>query len=673
MESDIKVHNYMKYLAFMLLMFLLQGMQVDASVPLNCDDVVKSNIQSPTAKQSYQTAYCNMKKENYSEATRLFEDVEPKLPLLSDYNLYYRAFSLHKLGRDDEAIKLYNKLLDKYDSSTLNKRIKNDLAGIYMEKGEYKKSEELYQSLFNKEKDVNAKAEYLYNIALSQAGQKQYQQATDNFKKVWINFATTKHSKSANLEIIKLQKLHDVKFITTPNDYFNRAQKYFASSEWALALANYRKSPQTQVVKINSAVCFFKLGNYTKALEILDDINSSKSLYWQAKIRAKQNKNALASKIFIQLSKSHPKSYFAPEALYNAARLHEIDNKLDRAIEIYEQLIEKYPHTEFAEEASWNLGWIYYKKDDHKKANRIFTGFINSGSSFNATRSEYWAARTLEKLGQSRKAESIYKRLSGRFFPSYYPYLAQLKSNYNDESKIKSEDLVPDDTNSEKVAKAQLLIELGMLNDALLEIKTLHKTARTTKDFIDLSVLYGKANDFYNAIQVVQGINHPEALKLSYPLGYSEIVNKYAKAYGIDEFIVYSIMREESRYQKDVVSPAKAIGLMQLMPDTGRRTAKELGIQGFTKKKLYDPEMNIRLGTYYIKKVLDEFGGNVFYALGGYNAGPHRIYEWQNRFPGLNMDEFVEEVPFRETRNYIRRVLRTYGAYKTLYSDQAGN
>ena len=190
-----------------------------------------------------------------------------------------------------------------------------------------------------------------------------YQDAINSFKNIWVNYPTSKYSKHSNLKAIKLQKLHQVHYKITPNDYFSRAQKFFVSSYWKSALKNYKKSSQSQVVLINSAVCYFRLGNFAKALQILDRINSSNSLYWQARIRAKQNLNQLAAKINIQLSKNHPNSHLAPEALFNAARLYEIDKKLDDAIRVYEELIKTYPKTEFAEDASWKLGWIYYKKE----------------------------------------------------------------------------------------------------------------------------------------------------------------------------------------------------------------------------------------------------------------------------------------------------------------------
>ena len=664
MNNLIKVPGY--FVAAFLFIFL-HTTELKASVPIDCEDVINQQQNSNGSNQLYRLAYCSVKKEKYSEAIDLFENLKEKLPLLADHNIYYRGFSYHKLKDNNEAIKLYNDLLRDHPGSMLKRRVTESLSEIHFQQKDFAKAEKLYQQLYNTEKNDKKKPEYLFGVANSLKGQNKFQQAMNTYKDLWLQYATSKYSKLSNELAIKIASDENLVFKITPNDYFSRAQKFFVASHWNSALKNYKKSPQTVAVKLNSAICYMKIGHYTTALEILGKINSSKSLFWQAKTRAKQNMNSLAAKIHLQLVKNHPQSHFAPQSLFNAAKLYEISKKLDDAVRVYEQLIAAYPKTEYAEEASWNLGWIYYKKNKYQKAHNTFSGFINSGSSFTSTRSEYWAARTLEKLGNKKQANYIYKKLAGRFFPSYYPYLAQIKTGYDDKSKIKNDLLETSNSDSERKAKALLLIELGILEDALLEVKHLHKSAKSVRDFIDLSILYGKANDFYNAIQVVQGINHPDALRLSYPQGYSEIVKKYSKLYGVDENIVYSIMREESRYQKDVVSPARAIGLMQLIPETGRTTARELGIVNYSKSKLYDPETNIRLGSYYFKKVLDEFGGNVFFALGGYNAGPHRIYEWQKRFAGLNMDEFVEEVPFRETRNYIRRVLRSYGAYKALY------
>ena len=110
---------------------------------------------------------------------------------------------------------------------------------------------------------------------------------------------------------------------------------------------------------------------------------------------------------------------------------------------------------------------------------------------------------------------------------------------------------------------------------------------------------------------------------------------------------------------------------MQLIPPTARSVARQIGINGFSTAMLTIPRINIEMGIFYFKQVLDKFNGDVELALASYNAGPHRAVDWKVRFYGLEKDEFIEEVPFRETRNYIRRILRSYGAYKAIYGNTA--
>ena len=122
----------------------------------------------------------------------------------------------------------------------------------------------------------------------------------------------------------------------------------------------------------------------------------------------------------------------------------------------------------------------------------------------------------------------------------------------------------------------------------------------------------------------------------------------------------------------ELVSTAGAIGLMQIIPPTGKATAKALGIGAFETSMLYKPRTNILIGMAYFKKVLDEFGGNATYAIASYNAGPHNVASWKRRNGRLDDDEFVEEIPFLETRRYVKRVLRSYGVYASLYKTLSG-
>ncbi len=169
--------------------------------------------------------------------------------------------------------------------------------------------------------------------------------------------------------------------------------------------------------------------------------------------------------------------------------------------------------------------------------------------------------------------------------------------------------------------KAQLLIGLGMPEEAQLEIVAMEDEANTQEEFVIVSLLYSQVDDYNQSIKVAQGIGLPQANRLSYPKGFQEFVAPYAKKYGVDELLVYSIIREESRFQKDVVSPADAVGLMQLIPPTAKAVARQIGINGFTTAMLTIPRINIEMGIFYFKQVLDQFNGDIELAMASYNAG----------------------------------------------------
>ncbi|MBI4228649.1 MAG: lytic transglycosylase domain-containing protein, partial [Deltaproteobacteria bacterium] len=311
-------------------------------------------------------------------------------------------------------------------------------------------------------------------------------------------------------------------------------------------------------------------------------------------------------------------------------------------------------------------GWIYYKQGKINEALATFSAYTNSSSAFNSSNNKYWKAKVLEKLGRKEEASQIYRELAESTSPSYHSYLSQRKTGIKPSYGLASIDVYTQSESPKKV-KADLLIQLETYDDAVLEIDKMLEESSTDQDFIQVSTLYANAEDFYNSIKVVQDIRIPQANILSYPRGYSDIVRAFSKKYNIDEYLVYSVIREESRFQKNAISSASAIGLMQLMPATARLTAREVGISGFNTDMLNVPRVNIELGIYYLKKVLSLFNGDIILALASYNAGPQRAEDWIVRFPNLEKDEFVEEVPFRETRNYIRRILRSYGAYKAIY------
>jgi soluble lytic murein transglycosylase len=158
----------------------------------------------------------------------------------------------------------------------------------------------------------------------------------------------------------------------------------------------------------------------------------------------------------------------------------------------------------------------------------------------------------------------------------------------------------------------------------------------------------------------------PDVLRVIFPAEYLQELQGSARRRGLNPFLVLALAAQESTFDAGITSSAGAIGLMQIMPATGRMVARELGIKPFTTRRLTDPEVNMAIGTEHFADLMERFG-HAAYALAGYNAGSHRVVKWKADSPGLPIDEWIDDIPFPETQNYVKRILGTAEDYRRLY------
>jgi soluble lytic murein transglycosylase len=232
------------------------------------------------------------------------------------------------------------------------------------------------------------------------------------------------------------------------------------------------------------------------------------------------------------------------------------------------------------------------------------------------------------------------------------------------------------------------LTSLGLYDDALREVQFAQRmwgdTAQlqATQAWIRHQQGLGlKAQEKFNALRgaittmrraypqflAAGGEDLPaDILRIIFPLDYWPLIEKYSKLHDLDPYLLAALMAQESTFTAEIRSSANARGLMQVMPSTGRRYARKMGIKSFTTASLSQPETNVRLGSQYFKDLVDQFGG-VHYALASYNAGESRVERWLDEAPGLPTDEFIDNIPFPETQNYVKRILGTAEDYRRLY------
>ena len=269
----------------------------------------------------------------------------------------------------------------------------------------------------------------------------------------------------------------------------------------------------------------------------------------------------------------------------------------------------------------------------------------------------YWTAKCFLKLNDRNLAFKEFNELADIHKIGYYPYLASKEIN-------KKIDLKPTKQiiNSNKYKSDINLLEISKNHRKLRkEIENYIRNKINSTNFIDYLNELNHAGEFNLSIKISYSYNANDRYK--YPRGFRSIVEKNSKKYGVDSNLIYALIREESLYDSKALSWVGAKGLMQIMDKTGDSLDRELKI----KSLLFNPEDNINLGTYYLMKLSKRFNNNLPNVLAAYNGGPNNVDLWRDKFTGLDDDEFVENIPFKETNGYVKRVLRSYYYYKNNY------
>lgn len=170
-------------------------------------------------------------------------------------------------------------------------------------------------------------------------------------------------------------------------------------------------------------------------------------------------------------------------------------------------------------------------------------------------------------------------------------------------------------------------------------------------------------------LAAVAMIGYPYVKKMAYPLEHESEIIKYAKMNDLDPYLVCGVIHSESKFDAEAVSKVGAVGLMQIMPDTGSWIAKKMGLEGYSEEKLKDPETNIRMGCWYLRYLSDRFDGNLINMLAAYNAGPNRVLQWLQD-PQYSKNGQLTEIPYEETKNYVKKVQSAKEKYETYYKLQ---
>ena len=443
------------------------------------------------------------------------------------------------------------------------------------------------------------------------------------------------------------------------------------------AAAMHRERFYTKTLKL------MKQGYFTENFSMPED----RQLYWQARMWRKKNDERPMAKVVEQISKKYPSSDAHEDILLEISRAYKGNNK-DEVAEIWwKKLLKNFPKRRSGEIAAWELAWYHYQQNNWETSLKYINDGLRNGINNPevAAKFVYWQGKLAVLEKKQERAQRIFNNLLSWYPNTFYGMLALRTMSSLVPKKIpyKEKDYWHDNppelkANEERTELefAEFVMAAGDGNIGAKHIRNL-VDLKSPKELIWKSSLVLDEYGEYRSLQTIV-VNHylgdlkripiqdQQVWTFAYPRPYWMDVQNFSKNAGIDPYLALAIMREESLYQADVVSPASARGLMQLMPYTGKRVAKIIGLQLKDEKDLFDPKINIQLGTSYLGQISRRFG-EVIQIAGSYNAGPGRMKEWLKRFPDRDLDEFVESIPYIETRNYVKRVFRTHQLYKAIY------
>ena len=505
------------------------------------------------------------------------------------------------------------------------------------------------------------------------------------------------------------------------SDEMGRADLLAKAGRWGEAERTYRQLESTAPAgeRGNVEVALASVLRHTNASEgraLLEQAQASgeanaERLYLLGEIaRNNDNEGELAANLE-RMRQEAPASPWFEQALLSAGNYYLLEKNFDRAMVLFREVGERFPSSPRASYASWKAAWLAYRQGNRKDAKQAFenqVAWFPSGPEVPAAL--YWRARIAEDEQDYALARAWYTKLTEHFQNYYYGCLGRerldkLSASVANVSLDKASSNTPDPPDPTlaripalkapgpealeieappeqlRAAKSQLLVNAGLNEFAIRELEAEQGGQGANWATLMIARIYEDNGQIHRAIQFLKKAMPGyysidlaqlprEYWEILFPRPYWTDLQRQAEANSLDPYLVASLIRQESEFNPGAVSHADAYGLMQLLPRVGRDEARAAHIRRFSVAALLAPGTNIQLGTHYFKEMVTQYRGQVEYALAAYNAGSNRVNEWVQSGHYSDVAEFVESIPFTETREYVQAIMRNAKVYQRLYPQQ---
>jgi soluble lytic murein transglycosylase len=617
---------------------------------------------------------------------------------LGGYAAYYTGLAQAKQGQTEAARETFARLTDKRPAGALARSVALAAGEAAEIAADHRAAVEIYSRLAAEKH--SASDEVLARLGRAAVAAGDRPKAAEAFVRLYYEHPLSSSAATAETELKALQDL------VTRRGYdadLGRAQILYGAGRYADARAAFAavrphvSGDDRELADLRVAESDFYLGRYAAVRDALRPYLDRASRLAEARFFYLSALRELGDDDqYIALTRAlvsdFPDSSWSEEALNNLGTFHILENEDELASEVFKELYAKFPNGRRAERAAWKYGWWSYKTGNYAETVRVFesAAAVFPRSDYRPS-FIYWSGRSHAKTRNASEGLSRMRLVHTDYAHSYYGRLAEghlrragvlPKSGTRPAAAAQASAPAPPALANE--ATIRLLLAIGLYDEAIEELRHAQRVSGSSP-VIDATIAwaYHRKGELRRGISLMrraypqfltaegQQMLPTEMLQVIFPLTYWTSIRREATARGLDPYVMAALIAQESTFQPEARSVANARGLMQIVPATGRRVAKQLGLRRFTTAQLTHPDTNIKLGMYYFSRLVQQFGGT-YYALASYNAGENRVVRWKSERPGIDEDEFIDDIPFPETQNYVKRILGTAEDYRALYGPGGG-
>lgn len=694
---------------FLALLFLV-ATAILASIS-SAQNQLRTPASLDPALETLKRGYDRLQAKDFDAAIAALSDpLIQRQTLLGDYALFYRGKALSGAGRSEEAERDFVRIATIDPKSILIDDAIIAAAESAIARGAYLPAIEYLRPLA--EKNV-ADALKLRADAFEKLGRPN--DAVTALRRLYFY---APESQEASEVTTRLVSLGSSVLPVSAAEQKARADRLYVEELWVLAAQAYdllaRQFPEaaTDDVWLRNCISSYRMNSYQAAIDALSRVRArlpkdrAEVLYFTGLAQFALKRSDLAVTTLGELLKTAPDSPRAPQLLYEFGRMSDKANQVSQAISYYQQLIDKYPSAEPASDAHFWLAWNAHQTRTYaQSAQLLYDHLVQYGDSTdNRGKAAFWAAVDSERAGNKPLALALYKALLKRYGAGWYGVNAErriksletvgitAKSPVGDERlarAIKNLDgitIAPETAGSNErpyLAKAEQLARISLVQETVEVLREARQTAPNSPLInLKLAQALRAENENAAAINALKraypdyGQTLPQEMSrevwtVFYPIGWWPTIQQEARKHNLDPYLVAGIIRQETIFNPQARSRANALGLMQLMPATGRTVARKYSLGGgrISTTDLFNPTLSIQLGTAYLSEMIDEFG-RFEYAAAAYNGGPTRVSRWLRELPSSEIEDWVDSIPISETRLYVQGVYRNARHYQRLYDDQ---